>query len=160
MPVLYIDGDSCHVLEYAESIAEREQIECHIFCDTSRILNPSYGELHIVGRGRDAADFAILKRVEKGDIVVTNDSGLSSMVLAKKGIPINSRGIVITEKNVMSFLNSRHIRAKEKNKTGKNQVRGLFTDEKHENKKPNFSATLVYLIRKQKEEELESISNT
>ena len=147
--IIYVDGDSCHVLHLAEKIAKKFHLECHVFCDTNHMINPFYAEVHYVEKGPNSADFAIIKRVEKGDVVVTNDSGLASMVLSKKGIPINSRGFVFDHSNISTFLNSRHMRSFAKKKTGRNQVKGLLSDELIKNKeKPNFYGNLTSIVER------------
>lgn len=59
----------------------------------------------------DSADFYIINRAEKDDLVITQDYGLASLCLSKGIIPINQNGIVFTSDNIDGFLNVRHIHA-------------------------------------------------
>ncbi len=59
----------------------------------------------------DSADFYIVNRAKKGDIVITQDYGLASLCLSKGIIPVNQNGIVFTNDNIDGFLNVRHIHA-------------------------------------------------
>ena len=147
--IIYVDGDSCNVLHLVEKVAKKFELECHIFCDPNHMIEPSYAELHYVEKGPNSADFAIIRKVKKGDIVVTNDSGLASMVLSKEATPINSRGFVFNQSNISTFLNSRHMRTYAKIKSGRKQVKGMLSDEfiKNHKDKPNFYNSLVALVQ-------------
>jgi uncharacterized protein YaiI (UPF0178 family) len=71
------------------------------------------GPDHItVGQESQAADIAVINRVQRGDIVVTQDWGLAAMVLGKAGKPIDPRGRIFTEKNIDLLLEERHLKAK------------------------------------------------
>lgn len=48
-------------------------------------------------KGSDSADFALIRQVKPGDIVVTQDYGLAAMVLAKRGYPITQNGRRLTD---------------------------------------------------------------
>jgi uncharacterized protein YaiI (UPF0178 family) len=56
-----------------------------------------------------AADIAIINSVCAGDIVVTGDYGLASLVLSKRASPVSSRGFVFSEENIDRLLTQRHI---------------------------------------------------
>ena len=123
--MILIDGDACGVINVTERLAKEMNIPCHIYCDTSRMLESSYSEIHIVDKGRDSADFAIINKCTSNDIVITNDSGLATMVLAKNGIAINAKGFEYTTHNIMSYLTKRYIRQHESKKLNRNQVHGM-----------------------------------
>ena len=120
---ILIDGDACNVIELTEKVAKSKTIECHIYCDASRILESDYSEIHIIEKGRDSTDFAILKKCGINDIVITSDSGLAAMVLAKKAYVLNPHGFEYTNENIMGYLNRRHTRKNLMRKTNRNQVR-------------------------------------
>ncbi len=65
-------------------------------------------ETIIVSKGADAVDFVLVNRVQKNDIVVTQDYGLAAMVLARKGHPIDQNGRLYTEENIDQLLYARH----------------------------------------------------
>lgn len=71
------------------------------------------GTDHImVGNGPDEADLAIVNRMSKGDLVVTQDWGLAALVLAKGGFPVSPKGHIYTGDNIDFMLDERHIKAK------------------------------------------------
>ena len=79
-----IDGDGCPVITETERAAALYGLEVLIFCDTSHLISSRTSRVILVDQGRDAADWAIISAVKKGDLVVTQDYGLASLVLARK----------------------------------------------------------------------------
>ena len=64
-----------------------------------------------MGKGADSADFALLRRVRPGDIVVTQDYGLAAMCLAKRARVLNQSGFLYTDDNIDALLAARHASA-------------------------------------------------
>ena len=79
-----------------------------MFCDTSHIINSDYAKTITVSKGTDNVDFALVNQVSRGDIVVTQDYGLSAMVLSKGGKPITQNGLIINDSNLAMLLTTRH----------------------------------------------------
>ena len=151
---ILIDGDCCNRIQTIETIAKRKKIPVLIFCDWTRNLDSNYSEIHIVEKGRDSADFALLKYVEKGDVVVTQDAGLASMALSKKAFVIHNNGARYTNKNINSLLNQRYIRTRTTRIQGKRQYKGLKI-EGSKNKLcfgEEFFKLLIYAIKNNKED--------
>lgn len=109
---ILIDADGCPVTRIAVNIAEKNGIDAIIFCDTSHIFDYENTEIVTVSKGADSADFALINRCEKGDIVVTQDYGLAAMVLTKGGIPITQNGLVINNLNISTLLETRYLSKK------------------------------------------------
>ncbi len=105
---LLIDGDGCPVVDLTLSIADEYRLEAWIFCDTAHVINKESAKTVTVAKGADSVDFALLKEVEKGDIVITQDYGLASMVLVKGGQAIRQDGLVYTIDNIDNLLAERH----------------------------------------------------
>ncbi len=107
---ILIDADSCKKINLIEKIAKNNNIDVIIFCDTSRIMNSSYSEVRYVSTARDAVDFAIFNECRRGDIVITHDGGLASLILSKKAYALNSSGFYYSGNNIDAILNERHLR--------------------------------------------------
>lgn len=122
---ILVDGDGCGKISKIENIAKSFKIECHIYVNSNCGINPKYGTLHISDCSKNAADFAIINNCSPSDIVVTNDSGLAAMVLAKNAVPLTTHGIIYTKENIMEYLNSRYIRNREFQRTKHKRVRHL-----------------------------------
>ena len=122
---IFIDGDACSVTAITEQIASANSIECHIYCDTAHIIDSDYSQVHIVDKGSNAVDFAILNNCGRNDIIITNDSGLAALALAKNCYALNCSGVMYTNRNIMSFLNRRYLRQDAKRKSHRDQVNGM-----------------------------------
>jgi uncharacterized protein YaiI (UPF0178 family) len=107
-----IDADGCPVVKVATAKAKELNIEVVIVCDSSHHFESEYAKVVTVVKGRDAVDFELLKYVEKNDIVITQDYGLASLVLAKGGRALNQNGLIYTEANINQLLYARHEHAK------------------------------------------------
>lgn len=87
-----VDADACPVIPSIEKISERYGIPVVLCCDDSRDMVSSYSDIVRVPHGNHAADMAIIALCHKGDIIVTEDSGLALLALAKEAYPIASDG--------------------------------------------------------------------
>lgn len=106
---ILVDADACPVKEIVVRTARRRSIPVIMLIDTSHELHDGYSTVVTVDTMRDGVDFALVSRVEPGDIVVTQDYGLAAMVLGKRGRPINQNGLVYTDDNIDGLLMSRHV---------------------------------------------------
>lgn len=108
MPAILIDADACPVVNETIRIAKQHGFRCILICDTAHEMHREGAETIIVSKGADAVDFVLVNRVQKNDIVVTQDYGLAAMVLAKQGHPIDQNGRLYTEENIDQLLYARH----------------------------------------------------
>lgn len=116
---ILIDGDGCPVINITIKVAKSFNIKTTIVCDTSHIINKEGVETIVLSKGADSVDFAIVNKVEKGDIVVTQDYGLAAMILSRGGYPINQNGLIYNNDNIDRLLFTRHISKKVRNSGGK-----------------------------------------
>ena len=93
-------------------------------------------------KGSDSADFALIRQVKPGDIVVTQDYGLAAMVLAKRGYPITQNGKRLTDGNIDTLLLTRH--AAKKARRGGYRLKGPSKRTAEQDK--DFQAALRRLI--------------
>lgn len=116
---ILIDADGCPVVDITIEIAKVFNIDVLIMCDTSHVFNKPGIETIVLSKGADSVDFALVNKVIKGDIIVTQDYGLAAMVLAKGGYPINQNGKIYTNENIDQLLFNRHISKKIRKSGGK-----------------------------------------
>ena len=109
---ILIDADGCPVVDITVKIGIDYNIPITIMCDTSHIINKIGVETIVLSKGSDSVDFALVNKVNKGDIIVTQDYGLAAMVLSKGGYPINQNGMIYTDENIDKLLFTRHISKK------------------------------------------------
>ena len=105
---ILIDADGCPVVEETLKIAKQFALECLILCDTSHRFEREGAQTLVFSKGADSVDFALVNRVEPGDIAVTQDYGLAAMCLAKRALPLSQDGLLYTEENIGALLQSRY----------------------------------------------------
>jgi uncharacterized protein YaiI (UPF0178 family) len=95
---IYIDADGAPWRDLVIERAIRHGVRVVMVADYSHEFPSAEGvERVIVDGGADAADFAIVNRVQAGDLVITQDVGLASLVLPKEAAAISPRGFEFTE---------------------------------------------------------------
>lgn len=107
---IWVDADACPVVikEILFRAADRTKTKI-TFVSNHNIKTPAsrYISSLRVMSGFDVADNEIVKRVEKGDLVVTADIPLADDVLTKGGCALSPRGELFTQGNIKAKLNMR-----------------------------------------------------
>jgi uncharacterized protein YaiI (UPF0178 family) len=112
---IIIDADACPSMSKIEDIALYYNLECLIFCDYNHRISSDYSTVNIIDSGYQSVDMAIINELKKDDIVVTQDYGLATLVLSKKGYAINPSGMIYDNSNIDYLMNIRHVKAKIRN---------------------------------------------
>ena len=115
---IFVDADGCPVVNIAIEIAKEYGLEIIVVKNFAHMIKSSYAEIVSVDIENDSADFYIVNRVSKGDIVITQDYGLAALCISKEAYPINQNGLVYTTFNIDGMLNTRHVH-RELRKSGK-----------------------------------------
>lgn len=139
---IMVDADACPVKKEILSLAKQFEIEVHMFFDNSHQYEDGYSVVYILDKGRDAVDYFLINKIEKGDIVVTQDYGVASMALSKQCFPINQNGLIYTDDNILSLLSQRAM--SQKLRKHKN-LKGPKKRTKQDN--ANFEKQLSFLIK-------------
>lgn len=104
-----IDGDGCPVVDIAVSLCRKRQIPCLLLCDTAHEFYRDGAETLTFDKGSDSVDYALVNRVQPGDLVITQDYGLASMCLAKQARVLHQDGWEYTSQNIDGLLLQRHV---------------------------------------------------
>lgn len=142
---ILIDGDACPVTAIIEKIAARYGVGVvffHSICHVSDNSGNSTMEKIMVDNVSQAVDMAIINKATKGDIVVTGDFGLASLVLAKKANAISFSGMIYDEYNIDRLLFERHVSGVVRRSGGR--TKGPAKRTVNDNK--NFEKSLSFLI--------------
>jgi len=139
---ILIDADGCPVVNETIQIAKEYRIDVLLLCDTAHTMEREGAETIVISQGADAVDFALVNRVSKGDIVITQDYGLAAMVLSKQAYVINQNGFYYTNENIDSLLHTRYVSKKIRNAGGR--VKGPKKRQKEDN--TNFENSLRKLL--------------
>lgn len=106
---ILVDADACPVKDIIVSSAKKYNIPVFMFVDTSHRFTDDYSTVITVDKGADSVDFAIVNRITSGDICITQDYGLASMVLAKNAYAVHQNGFMYNTNNIDRMLFERHI---------------------------------------------------
>lgn len=158
---LFIDADACPVTRESIDCARRagvavviagnstQNLERHIRRDDPRDAEHARRGFWVttldVSVGADSADFAIVERLQAGDVVVTQDIGLASMVLGQQmPAAIGVRGRVY-DQSIPSIwqLFIRHEEKKVRRAGGRTRGPAAFTSED----RARFKRNLTELLR-------------
>ena len=80
-----------------------------VSCSDHQIANSNHV---VVGKGKDAADFAVINRTVAGDLVVTQDWGLAALALAKNAFALSFSGRIYTDGMIEFLLEERSLKAR------------------------------------------------
>lgn len=106
---ILVDADACPCNAIIEKVAKEYGIALLFLVDSNHILSSDYGEVLVIGQGADAVDFALINRLQRGDIAVTQDYGVAAMALGKKGFAIHPSGKIYNDSNMDQMLFERHL---------------------------------------------------
>lgn len=108
---IWVDADACPVAikEVLFRAAEREQVPVTLVANQWLRTPPSRFVRAIqVPGGFDVADNEIVRRVEAGDLVVTQDIPLAAAVIAKGALAMHPRGELYTAETIAQRLGMRN----------------------------------------------------
>lgn len=146
MRTLFIDADACPVIRESISIARAAGLSVVVVANSSQNI-AKYERRGVeavqVSGGSDAADFAIVERLNSGDVVVTQDIGLAAMALGKGAGALSPRGRIFYLATIDAELAVRHAQAKLRRAGGRHGGPSAFTDEDRE----HFADQLERVIR-------------
>lgn len=140
-----VDADACPCNKIIERVSKEFELPLTFLTDSSHILTVSYGEVIIIGQGADAVDFALVNRLVKGDIAVTQDYGVAAMVLGKQGYAIHPSGKIYHNGNMDQMLFERHLSKVQRRSSNKFHGKGPRKRTKEDDER--FEESFRKLIR-------------
>ena len=107
---IFIDGDACSTKKIIRKLTHKRNAEVVtvVSIENCADFHRKRGTI-VVDSTPQAADIEIFNRMSQGDIVVTKDYGLASLVLGKNGKAVSPSGFVYTKKNIEILLQQRYI---------------------------------------------------
>ncbi|QIL46127.1 YaiI/YqxD family protein [Vagococcus coleopterorum] len=145
---ILIDGDACPVKNEIYELAEKYELKVMLVTSVSHYsvtALPEFVSTVYVDEGADSADYRIVKLTEAGDIVVTQDYGLASLVLGKRAVVLHHLGKEYTTVTIDLMLESRHHNAKVRKSGGRTKgPKKLTADDRQ-----HFSEKLEDIIKRQ-----------
>ena len=139
---ILVDADGCPVVDVVLRTAKRYGVSVLLICDNAHRMERPGAETLVVDRGADSADFALVNRIQPGDIAVTQDYGLAALCLARRAVVLHQDGYRYTEETIDSMLLARHTARKIRRSGGR--LRGPAPRTREQNEA--FEAALTELL--------------
>ena len=129
---IFIDGDACSSEQVSRKLTAKRGAEVVRVVSIENYSGEHYrGETIVVDASPQAADIEIYNRVSQGDIVVTKDYGLASLVLGKHGKAVSPSGFVYTQQNIGMLLQQRYVNGVMRNSGGRRKKKAAKYQEQH-----------------------------
>lgn len=112
--VILVDGDACPDLLEIKELARYYLVEMVVFVDYAHIIQDDYFKVNFCEVGKDSVDQAIIDVCKKGDLVISQDYGLASLVLLKGARVLHPSGKIINDENIDQLLMGRYVSAKQR----------------------------------------------
>lgn len=109
---ILLDSDGSPVREITEKLCQKYGAKLLMVKNYSQDFSSIYGEVISVDISKEAADIYIANHAKSGDLVITNDKGLSSLGLSKNARVMDFQGNFIDDDNIVAMLESRHFNKK------------------------------------------------
>jgi uncharacterized protein len=133
---VYVDADACPVTRDAISIARSHRAPVVLVGNATQNLGRFAGKAGVetvqVASGRDSADFTIVGRLTRQDVVVTSDIGLAAMALGRGSGAVSFRGHVYSAATIDFELAVRHAEQVHRRTGGRTQGPTPFREEDRE----------------------------
>jgi uncharacterized protein YaiI (UPF0178 family) len=107
---IWVDADACPsvIKEILFRAAQRTKVNLTLVANQTMKTPPSpYIESIQVASGFDVADDEIVRRVIKGDLVITSDMPLADEAIEKGALCLSPRGELFDKSNIKARLNMR-----------------------------------------------------
>lgn len=104
--------------------------------------HPEYVETVYVEQGADSADFKIVQLAKHGDVIITQDYGLASLLLPKGCIVLHHKGFQYSTENIDQLLQTRHLSAMARKSGQRTKGPKAFTQEDREKFRTLFREVL------------------
>ncbi|MDB5083419.1 MAG: hypothetical protein JWN30_305 [Bacilli bacterium] len=110
--IVWVDADGCpsKVVETCKRLSQSFDV---VVITVANFHHEFSGDHHLtVSDESQAVDLAILNRLRKNDIVVTQDQGLAAMVLSRGGVSLSVSGHLYELEEISLLLEMRHAAAR------------------------------------------------
>ena len=144
---IFVDGDGSPVKETVIEVAVEKALDVVIVTSVDHYSLKDYPEnvsFVYVDKGADAADFKIVQLIKKGDLLITQDYGLASLVLPKVVSVLHQLGYQYTKENIDGLLEQRYFSGQIRRKGGRTKGPKPFTDQD----RTMFKQALIELVER------------
>ncbi len=106
---IIVDADACPVKDEIRDLTLDKGIQVIFVAALSHQMPDREGiQVRMVDNIPQAADMAIINATDPGDLVITGDGGLASLVLARKAFALSFWGYPYSDSQIEGILNQRY----------------------------------------------------
>lgn len=107
---IIVDADACPVMREVVSVAEQFNVPVWFISDYSHSFewDSPLVTVKLIDDAAEAVDIYIVNSAQSGDIVITQDLGLASLVIGKKAYVLTPRGKLLKHGKMDTLLERRH----------------------------------------------------
>ena len=109
---IWVDGDACpkQVKQILFRAADKRKVPLRMVANHfSNIPASPFIQRVMVESGFDKADQYIVEHVQSSDLVVTGDTLLAELILAKQAFALSPRGLLYTANNIKQIVSMRNM---------------------------------------------------
>jgi len=155
IPKIIVDADSCPVKDIVISLGAEFGLAVVLVASVAHEMPDAPGVHNIrVDSSPQAVDMAVVNHLKAGDLAVTGDYGLASLILGKGGRVLSPRGFIYSNDNIERLLLQRHVDAKIRRAGGRTKGPRAFTGEDRCRFGENLRKLIRSLIRQQENQKL------
>lgn len=143
---ILIDADASPVKNEIIQLADQFHLDVVMISSIAHYsleVYPDFVENIYVEKGADRADFKIVQLAREGDIIVTQDYGLASLLLPKGCFVFHHKGYEYTKENIEPLLQNRHLSAMQRKSGQPTKGPRPFTAKDREKFKERFEEFLT-----------------
>jgi uncharacterized protein len=111
---IFVDADACPVKQEILQVADLFDTPVLFVACYAHLSHNQRGQWVYIEQGQDSVDFYIFQHAQAGDVVVTQDMGLASLLLKKEVHVLSPRGEMLKDYQMESILFTRYVSAKER----------------------------------------------
>lgn len=127
---VFVDADACPVKAEIEKISRQFDYKVILVASYAHHMQPSKDTVTVmVDSRKEEVDLYIVNHCRKGDVVVTQDYGLASLLLPKGVFVLSPRGKEYTEEKMEELLYTRHLSSKQRRAGIKTKGPSKFTQQ-------------------------------
>ncbi|MDQ0205552.1 YaiI/YqxD family protein [Alkalicoccobacillus murimartini] len=127
---LFIDADSCPVKEEILTYRFLSDLRIVFVMSYAHMMNlPQEVDQVMVDSDKEAVDLYIMNKIKAGDVCVTQDHALASLLLRKKVRVLSPRGIQYLEESIEQLLDVRYMSAQKRRRGIRTKGPKPFTEE-------------------------------
>lgn len=111
---VYVDADACPVKEEISKTCKLFSVDIFFIASYAHVSNKSDKHWVFVDSDRESVDLYIVNHTKSGDIVITQDHGLASLLTDRGVRVLSNRGEEYSESEMNHTLFKRYLSAKQR----------------------------------------------